>query len=97
MAPDHHRGIGVAEHRCTGQQVISGRRQAVLVGAAVDTGRGQLLGRGVIHRPDRHVRLGQTVGLSGVAGNPEVGQHNSASSAFGIGQQDVRGFDVAVQ
>ncbi len=74
----------VVDWRRAGQQVKSGGGQGVLVGAPVDLGAGQLLGRRV------------TDG-AGARGYPEVGQQDSLLARGGTGQQDVGGFDVAMQ
>ena len=74
MPADHHGRVGRSEHRCTGQQVIGGGGQGVLVGAPVECGPHQLFGGGIVHRPQRHIGVGQPADFGGVAGNSEVGQ-----------------------
>ncbi|CNK68367.1 Uncharacterised protein [Mycobacterium tuberculosis] len=74
----------LVDRRRTRQQVKSRGRQGVLVGAAVDLGAGQLLGRGISDR-------------AGARRYPEVGQQDSLLAGGGTGQQDVGGFDVTMQ
>ena len=72
--------------------------QRVLVGATVDLMAQELLGGGVGDGPDRHLRRGQLELVVGAAGNPEVGQQDSALLRLvDIGEHDIGRFDVAVQ
>ena len=50
MTSDDDRRVGCAEHGRTGQQVIGGGRQSVLIGPTVDIGSRKLLGCSVIDR-----------------------------------------------
>ena len=94
---DDDRRIGVLKRRSTGQQLKSGRRQCILVGAAVDPVAHELFGRGVRNGSHGHVGSGQIVRVTDAPGDPEVRQHDSLIGGSGVGQQDVGGLDVAVE
>ena len=98
VAADHHGGLGISKRRGPGQEVVGGCGQGVLVGAAVDVLAHQLLGGGVVNGADCHVRGGQSADVIDRAGNAEVGQEDSPLVlVVYVGEQDVGGFNVAVQ
>jgi hypothetical protein len=55
VAADDDRRVGMREELRSGEEVIGGGSQRVLIGATVDVLAHQLFGRGVGHRPYRHV------------------------------------------
>ena len=58
----------------------------------------ELLGCGVGDGADSHVGGGQPGRLADLSGHAEVGEQNAAGAGIGgFGEQDVGGFDVAVQ
>ena len=68
-----------------------------MVSSAVHLRAGELLWRGVGHRPDRHVRSCQSADLVESASYAEISQQNSLFAGLLPGEQDVGGLDVAVQ
>ena len=74
--------------------MIGGGRQRVLIGACVDRCVRQLLRGGIGKSSDRHVGGGQTTDLPHAAGDPEIGEQDSAFAVLGRTEQDVGGFDV---
>ena len=70
--------------------------QCVFVGTAVEIQPLQLFWRAISGGPDHHVRCGETTDVPQLPGYPEVGQLDSSPRA-GVIEQNVRGFDVAVQ
>ena len=97
MLTDDDGRVRILERRRARQQMERGRRQRVLVGPAVQAFTHQLLGRGVGHRAHRHVRCGQTADIVGPACDSEVTQQDSLLTRLGMSEQDVGGFDIAVQ
>jgi len=71
--------------------------ERVLVGPTVECLAHQLFRRGVGHRADRHVRLGQSARVVHPARDPEVRQQCAPAVGVHVGKEDVRGFDVTVQ
>ena len=85
------------ERRVPGQELKCTGRQRVLVGTPVHRLTQELLGCGVGHGADGHVRGGDPADVVDTAGNTEVGQQDSTTSHFRAGQQDVGRLHVAVQ
>ena len=81
----------------TGEQVIGGGCQGVLVSTTVDVLTHQLLWGRVGHRPNGHIGRGESADVVNIAGDPEVGQQNSPRTRVRTGEQDVGRFDVAMQ
>ena len=71
--------------------------KCVLVGAGVDVAAHQLFGRRVGDRSHGEVRVGQPADVVVVSGYSEVSQQDSALAVFWVGEQDIGGFDVAMQ
>lgn len=80
------------------EKVKCGGGQRVLVGAAVDVGARQLLGRSVRGRAYRQVCCGDSADVVKLAGYPEVCQEDSRPpGVVRPGEQDIGGFDIAMQ
>jgi hypothetical protein len=78
-----------------GERLVEHAAERVDVGAAVDAGALDLLGRDVVDRADPHARLRQPALRAGVLGEAEVGEVG-VIGAVAVGDQDVGGLDVAV-
>ena len=74
-----------------------GRRQRVLIRAAVEVFTHQLFRRGVEDCTHRHIRRGEVAGVIDSSGNTEVAQQNSLVTGRRMGQHDVGRLYVAVQ
>ena len=74
---------GVECRRRTGQHMKGGGRQRVLVGPPIDVGPA--------------VRARRAADLPGLPGYPEIGQQNPLFALPAAWQQDVGGFDIAMQ
>jgi hypothetical protein len=97
MADDDRR-VGMRERLRTGEQVVGGRGECVLVGAAVELLSHELFGSRVGNGADGHVCCGESADILCAAGNSEVSQQDSLFGVLaGVGEHDVGGFDVAVQ
>jgi len=69
-----------------------------LVGPSVDRAAHQLLGRGVAHGADNHVRLCQTADVIDAPRDTEVRQQNSTCPGCGgLGDEDVSWFHIPVE
>ncbi len=97
MVADDDGGVAVGERRRTGEQMVGGGREGVLVGATVDLFAFELFGGRVVHRADRHVGTGQIAGLADPTSNTEVGQHDSFVAGLRHPEKDVCRLDVPVQ
>ena len=96
LADDGDR-VGVLERRRTGQQMKSRCGQGVLVCPPVDVGTRQLFRCGVGNRAHGDIGFGDAADVAKVASYTEVRQQDATFALFGVGEQDVGGFDVAVQ
>src|SRR5271166_6700087 len=74
-----------------------GAGQSVLVCPPIDVGAGQLFRRCISDGSHRDIGLGDPADVTEVASYAEVRQQDSAFPVIGMGEQDVGGFDVAVQ
>ncbi|KQH79736.1 hypothetical protein AO501_04240 [Mycobacterium gordonae] len=82
----------------SGQKVVRGCRQRVLVDSGVKVLAQQLFWCAVSHRAYRHVGRGETADFVNVAGNPEVSQKDSLLAViFTMSQHYIGGFDVSMQ
>ena len=94
MACQNRLRRGSRERRASGEHLVRHAAEAVDVAAAIEPGRAaRLLGAHVAGRPDRQARLRQLLFARGGERprDPEVRDHGLI-----VGQQDVRGLDVAV-
>src|SRR5262249_17394993 len=89
--------VRIEHPRSTGPPVERGGRQRVLGRAAGDVGAHQLFRRGVGDSADRRVGPGTPDGITESPGYPKIGQQNSLLTLPRACQQDVGGFDIAVQ
>ncbi len=78
MLADDDCGVRMLERWRARQQMKRGGRQRILVGPAVESFTHQLLGCGVGHRADGHVRRRQAADVVGPAGDSEVRETGSA-------------------
>ncbi|PQM44065.1 hypothetical protein C1Y40_05775 [Mycobacterium talmoniae] len=94
----HHRGLpaGIAERRLAGQHPKQRAAQRVLVGAAVHGGAAQRL-RWRVGDGGHHLAGAGQAGVVKRPGDAEVSQQHPLLGADLARQQEVRGFDVAVQ
>ena len=94
VARQNRLGRGSRERRAPGEHLVRHAAKAIDVAAAVEPGRAtRLLGAHVAGRPDRQPRLRQLVFARGGKRprDAEIGDHRLI-----VGQQDVRGLDIAV-
>ena len=90
------RDVGRArERRLPGQALVEDAAERVDVGALVERVAGDLLGRDVLERADDLARDRDARERAGALGEPEVAEVAVLASG-GLGDEDVRGLDVAV-
>ena len=97
MVTDDDGRVAVRERRRTGEQMVGGGGEGILVSATVDLFAFELFGGRVVHRADRHVGAGEITGLADPSSNAEVGQHDSFVTGLRHAEEDVRRLDVSVQ
>ena len=97
MIADHHRRVSIGERYGSGEQVKRGGGQRVLVRMTVQRLTGELFGGSVGDRAHRHIGGGQSATVEGITGNTKVGQQDSSIFLTLVGEQNVGGFDVAME
>ena len=83
--------------RRTSEKVKRGGRQRILIGPPIDVCTHQLFRRGIGEGAHGEVGHGESTDVNKWSRNAKVGQQDPPLAVLGIGEQDVRRLDVAVQ